>query len=44
MDVCLKAFLSFSKTIQGLFESFKIQELFKASLEFKAGAKTLVID
>jgi len=29
------------KTIQRFFESFKIQQLFKASLEFKAATGTL---
>ena len=31
----------FSKTIQGLFQFSEIQGLFKAGLEFKAGAGTL---
>ena len=36
-----KAFHSFSKTIKGLLQFSEIQRLFKAGLEFKAGAGTL---
>ena len=39
-----KAFHSFSKTIQGLCQFSETQGLFKAGLEFKAGAGTLIIN
>jgi len=38
-----KTFHSFSKIIQGHFQFYEIQGLFKAGLEFKAGAGTLLI-